>query len=143
MGFFDFLKPKTDVLPFAHFEGIAFVNKGEIIALNFLDTSLKITDSKKQELLNIEYRQINNAEILTECEDKDKSVIGRAVVGGLLLGPVGAVVGGLSGVSKSKKNNYFLKITYDTDKILYLKGWLNSENICNIAKKQITEKVRG
>lgn len=29
---------------------------------------------------------------------KKKSVVGRAVVGGLLLGPVGAIVGGMSGV---------------------------------------------
>lgn len=35
---------------------------------------------------------------------EDKSVIGRAVVGGLLLGPLGAVVGGISGVgSKTKR----------------------------------------
>ena len=37
-------------------------------------------------------------------EKKDKSVIGRAVVGGLLLGPVGALVGGMSGIgSKNVK----------------------------------------
>lgn len=35
---------------------------------------------------------------------KSKSVVGRAVVGGLLLGPLGAVVGGMSGIgSKSTK----------------------------------------
>ena len=34
--------------------------------------------------------------------EKDKSVIGRAVVGGLLLGPVGAIVGGMSGVGTKK-----------------------------------------
>ncbi|WP_441000765.1 TM2 domain-containing protein [Fodinibius sp. SL11] len=35
---------------------------------------------------------------------KDKSVVGRAAAGGLLLGPLGAVLGGMSGIgSKSKK----------------------------------------
>lgn len=33
-----------------------------------------------------------------ESITKDKSVIGRAIVGGLLLGPVGAIVGGMSGI---------------------------------------------
>lgn len=31
-------------------------------------------------------------------EQKEKSVVGRAIVGGLLLGPVGAIVGGMSGL---------------------------------------------
>lgn len=31
-------------------------------------------------------------------ENQDKSVIGRAIVGGLLAGPVGAIIGGISGI---------------------------------------------
>ena len=36
---------------------------------------------------------------------KDASVIGRAVVGGIVAGPAGAVVGALSAVDKNNKNN--------------------------------------
>jgi hypothetical protein len=43
---------------------------------------------------------------------ESKSVIGRALVGGLLLGPLGAVIGGMSGVS----NNSFK----DHDKLIVL-----------------------
>lgn len=34
--------------------------------------------------------------------EKDKSIVGRAVVGGLLLGPVGAIVGGMTGIGTKK-----------------------------------------
>lgn len=37
-------------------------------------------------------------------ERKEKSVVGRAVVGGLLLGPVGALVGGMSGLKDGVKS---------------------------------------
>lgn len=42
----------------------------------------------------------------------DKSVVGRAVVGGVLLGPVGAVVGGVSGVGKKNKAGDYLVLNY-------------------------------
>ena len=35
-------------------------------------------------------------------EQKNKSVIGRAVVGGLIFGPVGAIVGAMTGISQKK-----------------------------------------
>lgn len=45
---------------------------------------------------------------------KNKSVIGRAVVGGLILGPLGAVVGGISGVGNKYKKlgNYLFVINF-------------------------------
>jgi len=54
-------------------------------------------------------------------KEKDKSVIGRAIGGGLLLGPVGAMVGGMSGVGKktieesSSKENWYIVIAYKLD----------------------------
>ena len=35
-------------------------------------------------------------------EQKNKSVIGRAIVGGLVLGPVGAIVGGMTGIGQKQ-----------------------------------------
>jgi len=47
---------------------------------------------------------------------ENKSVIGRAIVGGLLLGPLGAVIGGLSGVgSNTLKDHDKLIIIVDID----------------------------
>lgn len=35
-------------------------------------------------------------------EKQDKSVVGRALIGGLLLGPLGAVIGGMSGIGSKE-----------------------------------------
>lgn len=43
---------------------------------------------------------------------KNKSVIGRAAVGAILAGPVGAIVGGMSGIGKKEKRLYLLMIDY-------------------------------
>ncbi|TXD81062.1 zinc ribbon domain-containing protein [Subsaximicrobium wynnwilliamsii] len=50
----------------------------------------------------------------SEIKEIDKSVMGRALVGGLILGPIGAIVGGISGVGSNKKNieKYYLVINY-------------------------------
>lgn len=62
------------------------------------------------------YNQIISVGTASEKEiiEQDKSVIGRAAVGGLLLGPLGAVVGGLSGTGSKKKTSYrnFFIINY-------------------------------
>jgi hypothetical protein len=64
---------------------------------------------------------IHNSQIISikqtsqeELARTDKSVIGRAVVGGLILGPLGAIVGGMSGIgSKEKlKNKHYLVINF-------------------------------
>ena len=62
--------------------------------------------------LNREYTPEEKAII-----EKDKSVIGRAVVGGLLLGPVGAIVGGMSGIGTKKEN----VIVQKEDEKIYIK----------------------
>ena len=62
------------------------------------------------QLIDIEFFKANDASII----EKKKSVVGRAAVGALLLGPHGAVIGGLSGVgSKSvKREPTVLMITF-------------------------------
>lgn len=56
---------------------------------------------------------------VTELVEKDKSVVGRGVVGGLIFGPAGLVLGGLSGVGKKTKKKV---------DIVYIVSYLSKEN---------------
>lgn len=51
----------------------------------------------------IDIAKIETIKILTEKQAKNKSVIGRAIVGGILFGSLGAVAGGLSGIGQKIK----------------------------------------
>lgn len=68
-------------------------------------------ESQKFEIKN---QNIRVATVKSEQEilEKSKSVVGRAVVGGVLLGPLGAIVGGMTGVGnkrkKGKKSHFFI-----------------------------------
>ena len=64
---------------------------------------------------------IHNSQIISlkktsqeEIVQKQKSVIGRAVVGGIILGPLGAIVGGMSGIGNKEKfiNKQYFVINY-------------------------------
>lgn len=65
---------------------------------------------KKEPEFILDVDEIEAIDILTEEEAKNKSVIGRAIVGGVLFGGVGAVVGGLSGVGQKKKIKEILSL---------------------------------
>lgn len=133
-------KNPSNVLPFNHIEGIKFLNPQEVVNVEILEDSVIIYQKKETILSTIPIKTIENVLVLQEFEntEKNKSVIGRAVVGGLLLGPVGAIVGGMSGTSKNQKMEYYLEITSDNNKIL-LKPFMNSENIANVIKNKIME----
>lgn len=133
------------VLPFYHIEGIKNLNQNEIINLEIASDSIVFFQKGKSPLLSIEINKIDNVQTLQEYEntEQNKSVIGRALVGGLLLGGVGAIVGGISGVGTKTKQNtlYYLEITAG-ENIIVLKPFFNSENIANVIKNQIN-KAKG
>lgn len=105
-----------------HIQGINFVDYGRSITLKMTKQNISFIDSDK-EIFSLQNNKIENVVILEEIEQtqKNKSVVARAVVGGLLLGGVGAVVGGLSGVCPEMKQSrkYYLEISGgDIDKII-------------------------
>lgn len=78
-----------------------------------------------QIISGLQFYQINNSQIISlkrtsheELVNANKSVIGRAVVGGLILGPLGAIVGGMSGIGSKEKfvnKNYFIINFWDVE----------------------------
>jgi len=96
-----------------YIDGIKFFDNNSDVKIEFLPDLINITN-KENRCENIKYIDIENTNILTEIEQtqKDKSVVIRAVVGGLLLGGVGAIVGGLSAVNPTYEKNkkYYLQI---------------------------------
>ena len=51
----------------------------------------------------------------TQIIEADKSVIGRAAIGGLLMGPLGSVIGGMSGIGKKKtvsSRHHYVIVSY-------------------------------
>lgn len=68
--------------------------------------------------IKLKYEQVTCANVYSEKEiiEKSKNVIGRAAVGAALFGPVGAIVGGLSGTGtkSSNKTNYYYTIHYNS-----------------------------
>lgn len=116
MGIFS-KKEKPKKCRFAHQEGIAGIGKGTAVdlTLNSEKQAIVVTmPLSKMEPKTLEYARIQNVNYLSEKEivEKSKSVVGRAVVGGVLLGPLGAVVGGVSGVGdkKKEKTEYYIEI---------------------------------
>lgn len=90
-----------------------------VVILNLDDDNKCITINPKVYKVppvHLRYEQIINIGSITEEEiiEKNKSTVGRALAGGLLLGPLGAIVGGMSGIgtNKSNKTTYYMVINY-------------------------------
>ena len=94
----EFFKPLQDLGPIKA--------DTDVVDVALYDDHLEIkANLKKHEPITLQYSQITDVFYGQETEvvEKDRSVIGRAVAGGLLFGGVGAVVGGISGVGKKEK----------------------------------------
>lgn len=96
-------------------EDIAGFSKGYMYDVSLYDDHLEITSMQKRKLL-LNYDQITDVFYGGKIEliQKSKSVIGRALVGGVIFGGTGAVIGAVSGTGTKteKKTHLYFIISY-------------------------------
>lgn len=107
MGFLKSTKGSIISDYFKLIEDVGTFKKGFAYDVALYEDHLEVTSLQKQKLL-LNYSQITDVfyGIETELTKKQKSPIGRAVIGGLLFGKTGAVVGAVSGSGEKSVKTY-------------------------------------
>jgi len=99
------------LMPFKHIEGMNQLAKGIDINISFHENNV-IIDNIIYRISSIDKLKISSSKQLV---NKEKSVIGRAIVGGVLTGGIGAIVGGMSGINDGSKETrlmHYLTMTF-------------------------------
>ena len=125
----DFFKPLQDLGPIKA--------DMDVVDVALFDDHLELkANLKKHEPITLQYSQITDVfyGLETEVVEKNRSVIGRAVAGGLLFGGVGAVVGGMSGVGKKEK-----KVT----KLLFIISYTSKDGEDAFLQFEDTRRYKG
>lgn len=116
MGFFKSKKGSVISDYFQLQEDIAGYSKGYMYEVALYDDHLEIIPLSKQNKLLLNYNQITDVFYggKTELIQKPKSVIGRALVSGMIFGGTGAVIGAVSGtgMKTEKKTHLYFIISY-------------------------------
>lgn len=104
---------------------------GESVQISRRKEGLSLFGLYGKALTRVHYSQVFAAQFIEamKVEQHSKSVLGRAAVGAILLGPFGAVVGGMSGMSKDEKPVHGMRLTFwNTEKKRYDSLLLESGN---------------
>lgn len=105
-----------------HVEGLSVFNLQEdiTIALDLENNRVSFTSAmdKNKPEVSLDFEKIKSIKEITDKEviEKNKSVVGRAAVGTLIAGPLGTIVGGLSGTGSNKevKEKRIVTIGYES-----------------------------
>lgn len=116
MGFFKSTKGSIISDYFKALQDIGAIRTNDMTDVALYEDHLELKTMLTKQPITLQYEQITDVFYGRETEiiEKDKSVIGRAVVGGLLFGGVGAIVGGVSGTGKKDKkvSRFLFVISY-------------------------------
>lgn len=99
------------------------------------DLTIKPRLGKKHEV-HLPYSKITDARVVAETEiiEMQKSTIGRAAVGGFLLGPIGAVIGAADSLNDKKKKQV---------RRFYIVNYMNSEGEISAVSFEIVGATLG
>lgn len=101
--------------------GLPDVSAGTEMILSLSGDALSMRPRlvKKMQPYTLNVNKITNISMLTEKDiiEKSKSVAGRALVGSVFLGPLGAIVGGMSGIGNKSKSSTttYIVINYNSN----------------------------
>lgn len=106
----------TDGVECKHIAGLGLGEGAECEIWSFTDR-LQIRDKETGQTFNLAIGKIRAIEAKTETEIREvgKSVLGRAIVGNLIVPGLGAIVGGMTGVGTTKKKgpeHHYLIVNY-------------------------------
>lgn len=134
----------SQVLSMTHIAGIPNLQEGITAHIGTKEDHLLINNTHRLSL-----KQVKRVQHLSELQlvEKQKSVIKRAIAGGLLLGPLAAVVGGISGIGtkQTQEIQNFLSIDFidkagEEHTAIFLLSAISMEDIRRFVK-DVNEKV--
>lgn len=119
MGFFSSKRGSIASDYFCPEQAIGPIRAGDMTEVALYDDHLSLTNLAVKQPITLQYSQITDVfyGYREEIVEKNRSVIGRAVAGGLLFGGLGAVVGAVSGTGtkKAKQIDRYLVISYNAE----------------------------
>lgn len=109
-------------------EGTNAYNLNDFISINIDEKNEEVTFkgfmNKKKPIVHLPLNKLLGVKLESEQEiiEKSKSVVGRAAIG-LVAGPLGAIIGGMSGIGKKKKKGkekVILTIEYTDGQLVFI-----------------------
>lgn len=94
------------------------VSRNSTFILSFNEDDKKLLISKKDAIDTINYEDIIGVELIQDniitSSKSTSNIVGRAIVGGVLLGGVGALIGGVTGKDKQKESASYIGLNIHT-----------------------------
>ena len=118
-----------------------FMNKDSVIAISGMKKLIAIKDSLSNQIKVYKFSDLSSYDIIEDGETiyENKSVIGRAIIGGVIAGGVGAIIGGLSAKDKEYREikNIDFRFKFNENKISYTIRFFDAKEVTYGTQKKV------